>query len=308
MLPLISICIPTYNQADKLKFLLDSIRLQTFRDFEVIVSDDSDSDDVSLLCKSYSDLPIAYYRNEPAKGSPENWNYAISLAKGTWIKLMHHDDYFAVPHALATFISCADENEDAEFFYAGTSILYFTSKRKEVYIVDQSILSRIAEIPTYLFFKNLIGSPSVTFFRTRDVIQFDNQLKWLVDIEAYLRFLHLKKVFQIKEVLIETIASESQLTEVMRDNPHYELTEYLYCYRTHYRKSTLINKRILNTRLIILLNQFNIHTKSDLLPYYKNHKIPTTANVYFFLCRFNKRFAFSLIYRINKFNLQQQVD
>lgn len=308
MLPLISICIPTYNQADKLKFLLDSIRVQTFRDFEVIVSDDSNCDDVALLCNSYSDLPISYYRNQPAKGTPENWNYAISLAKGTWIKLMHHDDYFAVPESLAKFVSFAQENEDAEFFYSRTSILYYPSNRKEDYKVDQTILKRIAEQPSYLFFKNLIGSPSVTFFRSIDILKFDNQLKWLVDIEAYLRFLKSKKVCQINQILIETIASDSQLTEMMRDNPEYEITEYLYCYRAHYRTSTSINKRILNTRMILLLHQFNLATNKELVPYLKGFKAPKIAKVYFFLCRFNKRLAFSLLYRINKFNLLRQAD
>jgi glycosyltransferase involved in cell wall biosynthesis len=46
MNPKISICIPTYKQVDKLEVLLRSIDSQTFRDFEVIVSDDSPDMDV----------------------------------------------------------------------------------------------------------------------------------------------------------------------------------------------------------------------------------------------------------------------
>ena len=38
---LISICIPAYKHPDFLKRLLDSISIQSFRDFEVIISDDS---------------------------------------------------------------------------------------------------------------------------------------------------------------------------------------------------------------------------------------------------------------------------
>ena len=301
--PKVSICIPTYNQVDKLEILLNSIRSQTYRDFEVIVSDDSTTQDVKNLLDNYADLSVRYFHNFPSKGSPENCNHAISLAKGTWIKLMHHDDYFIEPESLFQFISFAQNNEESDFIYCRTAILHYPSNRIEKYNVDENILNRIAEQPNYLFFKNLIGSPSVTFFRSSEKLRFDKQLKWLVDIEAYIRFLSSKKIGPINQILIGTSASDSQLTEMMRDNPDYELTEFLYCYAMHYNKSTLLNKRILNTRLLLLFRQFGIDSEDKLVPYLKGINTPTIANLYFYLCTLNRRLAFSILYRINKFVL-----
>ena len=85
MNPKVSICIPTYQQTDKLLTLFRTIEQQSFRDFEVIVSDDSIDNEVEDLCKSDFNFNIQYHRNTPSKGSPENWNASISLAHGEWI-------------------------------------------------------------------------------------------------------------------------------------------------------------------------------------------------------------------------------
>src|SRR5438309_1205572 len=62
----ISICIPAYKRTAYLKRLLDSVAIQTYTDFEVIVSDDSPDNSVQLLCKKYDErmkwrVDIDYY-------------------------------------------------------------------------------------------------------------------------------------------------------------------------------------------------------------------------------------------------------
>ena len=101
--PEISICIPTFNQTFYLKKLLDSILIQTFTNFEIIISDDSSTDDVYDLISSYRHFfidKITYVRNAKSLGPPTNWNNSISLAKGKWIKIMHHDDCFSSLNSL----------------------------------------------------------------------------------------------------------------------------------------------------------------------------------------------------------------
>ena len=53
-LPFFSICIPAYKNTDYLKRLLDSISIQTFRDFEVIITDDSPDETVSTFINNYN--------------------------------------------------------------------------------------------------------------------------------------------------------------------------------------------------------------------------------------------------------------
>jgi glycosyltransferase involved in cell wall biosynthesis len=53
--PFISICIPAYKRTNYLKRLLDSIVLQNFHDFEVIISDDSNDNSVSELIHDFKE-------------------------------------------------------------------------------------------------------------------------------------------------------------------------------------------------------------------------------------------------------------
>ena len=100
----ISICIPAYKHIEYLKRLLDSIVIQTFRDFEVVITDDSPGNEVAVLVDKYrQELKIVYKKNNPISGSPGNWNQAILNASGDWIKIMHDDDWFSSPSSLELF-------------------------------------------------------------------------------------------------------------------------------------------------------------------------------------------------------------
>ncbi len=87
---MISICIPTYEQKGLgLKFLqhsLEVIAKQTYKDFEVVISDDSTyfaQAAIEQLCRKY---PFTrYFRNQTAKGISSNTNNAIIHAKGDLI-------------------------------------------------------------------------------------------------------------------------------------------------------------------------------------------------------------------------------
>jgi glycosyltransferase involved in cell wall biosynthesis len=85
MSPNLSVIMPVFNGEKYLRKTLDSIIAQTYKHFELIISDDSSSEDVSQLLKDHSDkLSFHYVRNTPGLGSSQNWNHAISLAKGRW--------------------------------------------------------------------------------------------------------------------------------------------------------------------------------------------------------------------------------
>lgn len=90
--PAISICIPTYdaNGAGPLVLsrLLQSIEEQSFKDYEVIISNHS-----ALLDVEASGYKILAY-TEHQGSSAYNTNNAIQHAKGKYIKIMNHDDFF----------------------------------------------------------------------------------------------------------------------------------------------------------------------------------------------------------------------
>jgi GT2 family glycosyltransferase len=59
---LISICIPAFKRTDFLKRLLDSIAVQTFRDYEVVLSDDSPGEEVRDFTRHYEGMSRRWVR------------------------------------------------------------------------------------------------------------------------------------------------------------------------------------------------------------------------------------------------------
>ena len=94
MIPLVSICIPTYNGASYLKPCLDSALAQTFPDFEVLIVDDQSNDQSYQIAQAYAtrDARIRVVRNKHNLGLVGNWNQCVLLARGEWIKFLFQDD------------------------------------------------------------------------------------------------------------------------------------------------------------------------------------------------------------------------
>lgn len=212
---LISICIPAYKRVEYLQRLLQSIEIQTLREFEVIVTDDSPDNSVQELCGEFAGrFPLRYFRNEKALGTPENWNEGIRQAAGTWIKLMHDDDWFASADALAVYAAAIQENPSCAFFFAAfQNIEQDTGSIEKVYCTSRD-LRMLRWSPLHLFKKNYVGNPSCTMIRKDIGLFYDNQLKWVVDFECYIRLLRQVKQFHyINQILVSVGINKEQVTK-----------------------------------------------------------------------------------------------
>src|SRR3954471_8256298 len=95
--PLLSIGLSVYNGEPFIREALDSLLSQTFRDFELIVSDNASTDGTSEICEAYAarDSRVRYYRNEKNMGAGWNTRRVFSLARGQYFKWAACDDICA---------------------------------------------------------------------------------------------------------------------------------------------------------------------------------------------------------------------
>lgn len=89
---MISVCIPTYNGEDYVKEQIDSIIGQLSLDDEIIISDDSSSDNTVDIIKSYNDSRIKLLCNNHFHSPIYNLENALKLATGDVIFLADQDD------------------------------------------------------------------------------------------------------------------------------------------------------------------------------------------------------------------------
>ncbi len=95
-MPKVSIVIATYNRADLLSATLDSALSQTYRDIEVVVSDNASTDDTPELMRVYvaRDPRVRYIRRTVNEGPIVNYHTALQAATGDYIAFLDSDDLF----------------------------------------------------------------------------------------------------------------------------------------------------------------------------------------------------------------------
>lgn len=93
MIEKISIVIPYHGRLSLFKETLESLRKQSFKDFEVVISDDTnDTENIKMLIDSYSDLHIKYVKSSINLGVISNTLQGINNASNNFIHILHTDD------------------------------------------------------------------------------------------------------------------------------------------------------------------------------------------------------------------------
>ncbi len=116
--PLISILVPLYNtREDMLKEMIDSVRWQTYSNWELCLADGSDAQHayVKEVVESYKDQRIRYMKLEKNEGISGNTNKCLELATGEYIGLFDHDDILH-PEALFEYVKVINE-QGADYIY-----------------------------------------------------------------------------------------------------------------------------------------------------------------------------------------------
>ncbi len=93
---LVSIITPSYNTAEYIIETIKSVQLQTYHNWEMIIVDDSSTDDIDDKIIPYlSDDRIKYFKNSVNCGAAFSRNRALREAKGKWIAFLDSDDLWA---------------------------------------------------------------------------------------------------------------------------------------------------------------------------------------------------------------------
>jgi glycosyltransferase involved in cell wall biosynthesis len=181
---LLSVCIPTYEMHGKgAKFLEHSFKLlqiQTFKDFNVIISDHSLDNKIKDLCDKYMNFfDIKYFFNSKNKGNiSANLNNAIKNADGKIIKILFQDDFLYNEDSLQITVGHFDLNKDkwlvsrCENSIDGFKFLWdFKPKyNNDIHLGN-----------------NTISSPTVLSFLNENPLLFDENLINLMDCDYYKR-------------------------------------------------------------------------------------------------------------------------
>lgn len=86
-----SIIIPVYNRPDEVDELLQSLTLQSFKDFEVIIVEDGSSVPCQKVTEAYQGKLDIHYYNKPNSGPGQSRNYGAERSQGEYLIILDSD-------------------------------------------------------------------------------------------------------------------------------------------------------------------------------------------------------------------------
>ena len=126
----VSVCIPTYNRSDYLKYSVNSVLQQTYQDWELIVCDDGSTDDTPEVVNSYDDSRLRYVRHPENIGRSRNMRSGFDAAKGEYFIKFDDDDAIASDF-LAKTVAILEHNTEADFVCTDHWIINAQGEREE---------------------------------------------------------------------------------------------------------------------------------------------------------------------------------
>lgn len=230
-----AICIPAHNNYDQLRSLLESIYKQTEKNWIVCIADDSPTDYIGKKLEKDGVLGkrVFYYRHEN-KGTSNNTNEAIKMALkhgADYIKVMHQDDSFSTLESLEKMVDALENDPSADILF--TADIEDYPGRQTIHDCTDEQLEMIRDDYRVLYRANWLGAPSVTLHRVNAEL-YDGSLKWLLDVDFYLRILNKNSHFvYLHEPLITIGHYGDQLTDFCTSHPELMISENIRVYRKY---------------------------------------------------------------------------
>jgi glycosyltransferase involved in cell wall biosynthesis len=236
--PIISVCIPCYNGEDFIAGTLESVLQQSLSDFELIVIDDASTDRTVSIVEGFRDPRIKLYKNAHNLGMGQNWNKAVSIVRGKYVKLLCGDDLLS-PQCLARQVTALESvaNTRAVLAICNRTVIDGAGKVvfKRPFPFVAGLVNGIKLIRRCIRLgSNVIGEPAVGLFR-RDLLEknltYDASNPYLIDLRFWADLLRHGDAFIDAEYLAAFRISDTAVSA-----------------RVGYRQSALFRSFVRNLR------------------------------------------------------------
>jgi glycosyltransferase involved in cell wall biosynthesis len=207
---LFSIVIPTYNRAKFIRNTIDSLLIQSYENFEIIVVDDGSTDNTAEMVQSIEHPRVTYYPKANEERAVAR-NFGARKAKGNFVTFLDSDDYVYPQHLT--------EARDFLFDYPDAKVFHLAYEIKD----DKGRLLRKVEkqkpINDNIIFGNSLATNGMFIERNtmlNNLFNEDRKLSALEDWELWIRLAAQFPIYHVNQVT--SVLVQHDLRSVMTDN------------------------------------------------------------------------------------------
>jgi glycosyltransferase involved in cell wall biosynthesis len=251
MEPLVSICIPTHNGEKFIKSTLESAAHQTYKNVEIIVSDDGSSDRTVEIVRQMNLSNLTFIDKRDAQIVADNWNSSIEGASGEFIKLLCQDDIL-YPDAIETEVNLLMEHPSASFCWSKRDIIspkgrvLLPKRGQGLNKTEISFDDGIADVIS--LGTNIFGEPCAVLVRADRIKQTNGfQGDYEIDLNMWFQLWQLGTAVYSENCLAQFRISQSAWTSTLRGS-HSAHVARLFHDISHSRPD-LISQKILHKGL-----------------------------------------------------------
>jgi glycosyltransferase involved in cell wall biosynthesis len=205
--PSVSVCVPAYQAEAFLAHAIESVLAQTLTDWELVVVDNASTDRTGEIASSYRDPRIAVHTNPTTVSLQDNWNRAVALASGRYVKVVPADDLLQ-PECLERQVKELESNPGLALVSCRRD---FVDPDGAVVLRNRGLVGLLGERPSAEVVHrvmtcgiNPIGEPATMLFRRDHFLaagHFDASLPFPMDLELAIRLLQHGSVLGQEETL-----------------------------------------------------------------------------------------------------------
>lgn len=153
----VSFILPIYNVEKYLSECVESILVQTYRDFEILLVDDGSPDNCPALCDEWAkkDSRIKAL-HKPNGGLSDARNYGLEHAQGDYVIFVDSDDFWVNKDCLQRLMNVVDAHPECDFIGFNCSYYYSDSKTYNKWVAYDESLSKPTDKDTVL--RSLVAS------------------------------------------------------------------------------------------------------------------------------------------------------
>lgn len=261
---LVSIILPVYNAEEYLEECINSILVQTYKKFELIVINDGSTDNSMIIISNFKDERLKVIDNN--HNFIESLNLGITVANGEFIARMDADDIM-LPNRLETQLDFMETHPKidicgcwAETFYTKKYIMKMPVDHKT--IVSNLLLNNILIHPTIIMRVSSISKfPGYPNLYKKNYIYAEDYKLWTEMSAAGYRFANIPKV------LLKYRLSQKQVTYIKRKEMFHISSQIRNEYASYIMKM-ISNKDSEMQHFFLILNNLirKEKIKSDSLP------------------------------------------